>query len=167
LTQSYFHCCPTEPDPQALLDPERQFTEPWGGDDHGPCDKCDGAGMTTYECRSCVQDGASANCPSCQGRVRYRETCPACLGSGQISHTRRHGIAVFPTRGGLYRYLAERDTDPGAKVVVELEGRLSEERDLDADTGALLVHPLRIVAIQPLDAELLSSLSQTADRQGA
>ncbi len=49
-----------------------------------------------------------------------------------------------------------RDTEPEGKVVVELEGRLSDERDLDADAGALLVHPERIVAIEPLDAELLA-----------
>jgi hypothetical protein len=155
----YFHCCPAEPDPLQLLDPERQFTEPWGGHDHGPCDKCDGDGLALYECRSCLQEGASAGCPSCQGRVRYQETCPACLGSGQITHTCRQGIAVFPARGGLYKYLAERDADSAGKVVVELEGRLSDERDLDADAGALLVHPERIVAIQPLDAELLARLS--------
>lgn len=109
--------------------------------------------------RSCLEEGSSADCPSCQGRIRYRETCPACLGSGQVSHTRRKGIAVFPTRAGLYRYLAERDAKPEGKVVVELEGRLSEERDLDADAGALLVHPERIVTIRPLDAELLARLA--------
>jgi hypothetical protein len=74
---------------------------------------------------------------------------------------RGRGIAVFPTRGGLYRHLAERDAEPEGKVVVELEGKLSEERDLDADAGALLVHPERIVEIRPLDAELLARLSFT------
>ncbi|HEV7770721.1 MAG TPA: hypothetical protein VGO66_08710 [Solirubrobacterales bacterium] len=53
----------------------------------------------------------------------------------------------LPHPGGLYRYLAERDADPEGKVVVELEGTLSEERDLDADAGALLVHPQRILTI--------------------
>jgi hypothetical protein len=158
LRQRYFHCCPAEPDPRRLLDREQQFTEPWGDRGHGPCDKCCGEGLALYECRSCLEEGSSADCPSCQGRVRYRETCPACLGSGEITHTRRQGIAVFPTLGGLYRYLAERGADPDGKVVVELEGRLSEERDLDADAGALLVHPERIVAIRPLDVEVLASL---------
>jgi hypothetical protein len=41
------------------------------------------------------------------------------------------------------------------KVVVELEGTISDERDLDADAGALLVCPERIVAVFPLDARLL------------
>lgn len=44
--------------------------------------------------------------------------CPACLGSGHIDRTRRAGLAVFPKREGLYRYLAERDAEVEGKVVV-------------------------------------------------
>ena len=72
--------------------------------------------------------------------------CDKCAGDGSVR---------FPSRGGLYRYLAERDADVGDRVLVELEGELSEDVDLDADAGALLVHPTRIVAVQPLDAALL------------
>jgi hypothetical protein len=43
-------------------------------------------------------------------------------------------------------------------VVVELAGRLSEERDLDADAGALLVLPERVVAVEPLDAERVTAI---------
>ena len=43
-------------------------------------------------------------------------------------------------------------------MVVELRGRLSEERDLDADTGALLLLPERVVATQPLDPQLVEAL---------
>lgn len=103
-------------------------------------------------------------CPACEGRVRFEATCPACSGDGEITHTRRHGIAVFPAREGLYRYLAEKDAAVDGKVVVELEGTLSEERDLDADAGALLVCPERIVEISPLDARLMEEI---ADRLGA
>jgi hypothetical protein len=156
--RSFFHCCSSDGDPERLLDPTGQFTEPWGGPEHGPCDKCGGAGTTTYECRSCLETGALPDCPSCQGRVRFEETCPACLGSGHISHTRRNGVAVFPTREGLYRYLAERDAELEGKVVVELKGRIGEERDLDADAGALLLHPERIVAAQPLDLEIVTAI---------
>lgn len=156
--RTYFHCCEAGADPERLLDPERQFTEPWGADDHGPCDKCGGAGTALYECRSCLEAGATADCPACQGRVRFRETCPACLGDGRIDHTRRPGIAVFPTREGLYRYLAEKGAATGGRAIVELRGRLSDERDLDADAGALLLLPERIVATQPLDPELVEGL---------
>jgi hypothetical protein len=154
----FFHCCSAEPDPERLLDPDSQLTEPWGCSDHGRCDKCGGAGTTLYECRSCIEAGAASECPACQGRVRYRETCPVCLGDGLIEHTRRRGVAVFPTREGLYRYLAERGARVEGKVVVELEGRLSDERDLDADAGALLVHPERLVEVLPLDTELIAEI---------
>jgi hypothetical protein len=154
----FFHCHSASEDPGLLLDPDHQVTEPWGSHDHGPCDKCGQAGVTLYECRSCLQTGARPDCPSCQGRVRFRETCPTCLGTGEINHTRRKGIAVFPARQGLYRYLAERNAELEGKIVVELEGRLSDERDLDADAGALLVHPERIVTMQPLDPELVAEI---------
>jgi hypothetical protein len=155
---AYFHSCEADAELGALLDPARQFTEPWGGHDHGPCDKCGGRGVALYECRSCLETGALPDCPACQGRVRFEETCPACEGTGEITHTRRRGIAVFPTREGLYRYLAERGGEGEGRVVVELRGRLSDERDLDADSGALLLLPERIVAVQPLDGELIEAL---------
>ncbi len=154
----FFHCCPADSDLRSLLDPDNQLTEPWGGHDHGPCDKCAGAGSVLYECRSCLETGARPGCPACEGRVRFEAVCPACLGDGVIDHTRRHGVAVFPTREGLYRYLAERDARVEGKVVVELEGRIADERDLDADAGALLVHPEEIVEVQPLDPELIEAV---------
>jgi len=155
---TYFHCCPAGAEPEQLLDPTRQFTEPWGAADHGRCDKCGTSGGTLYECRSCLEAGPRSDCPACQGRVRFRETCPACLGDGQIDHTRRAGIAVFPTREGLYRYLAEKNARVEGRTVVELEGRFSEERDLDADAGALLLFPERIVGASPLDAEAIAAI---------
>jgi hypothetical protein len=154
---AFFHSCSAEADPQQLLDPD-QLTEPWGTPEHGPCDKCGCSGTTLYECRSCLEAGSRPECPACQGRVRFRETCPACLGSGKITRTRRRGVAVFPSRAGLYRYLAERGSSHEGKKIVELEGRLADERDLDADTGALLVHPERIVEVQPLDTDLIAQI---------
>jgi len=154
--RTFFHCCSADSDPHELLDPARQFTDPWGAREHGPCDKCEGSGTTLYECRSCLEVGAIAGCPVCEGRVRFEATCPVCGGDGKITHTRRHGIAVFPAREGLYRYLAEKGAAVEGKVVVELEGTISDERDLDADAGALLVCPERIVAVFPLEAHLLN-----------
>jgi hypothetical protein len=157
--RTFFHSCEVDADPQRLLDPAAQVTEPWGGHDHGPCDKCGGEGTALYECGSCMEAGADSGCPACQGRVRFRETCPACLGDGRIDHTVRHGIAAFPTREGLYRYLAGKpEAQIEGKVMVELEGPLSEERDLDADAGALLVCPERIVSITPLDPTVVEAI---------
>lgn len=92
--------------------------------------------------------------------MRFRETCPACLGDGHIDHTRRAGLAVFPAREGLYCYLAEKNADVSGKIVVELEGRLSDERDIDADAGALLVLPERIASVAPLDVDLIKAIRE-------
>jgi hypothetical protein len=94
--------------------------------------------------------------------VRFEDVCPACEGDGTITRTRRDGIAVFPSLPGLYRYLAERDADLVDKCVVEMEGRLSGDRDLDADCGALLIHPTRLVSVRPFDEGLFESVRARA-----
>lgn len=156
--RTFFHSCDAGADPGTLLDPERQFSTPWGAPDHGDCDKCKGAGRVRYECRSCLEGGTDEDCPSCEGRICFEGVCPACEGSGAIDRTRRRGIAVFPSLAGLYRYLAEHDADIAGKVVVELEGNISDDLDLDADEGALLVHPTAIVGIRPFDEELIDAI---------
>ena len=147
---SFFHCCPTSADPQQLLEPG-QVTTPSGSPDHGPCDKCEEAGRVRHECRSCLADGPSVGCPACGGRVRFEDTCPTCEGSGEITRTSRRGVAVFPTLGGLTMYLREKGVELDDRVIVELEGPLSDDRDLDADAGALLIHPTRIVDVHAAD----------------
>jgi len=166
--RTFFHCHPAGEDPGALLDPAQQVTEPWGEPDHGPCDKCEGQGSAAYECFSCLEAGSDPDCPACQGRVRFEQTCPTCQGSGEIHRTRRHGIAVFPSREGLYRYLAwKSDAEVESQVVVELAGELSEDRDLDADHGALLILPEELVSVEPLDAAVVSSIrDRTGEEEG-
>jgi hypothetical protein len=66
-----------------------------------------------------------------------------------ISRVRRAGISSFPTAEGLYRYLREQGADLSGDVFVEIEGTLSSDRDLDADEGAILVFPKRIVRKLP------------------
>jgi hypothetical protein len=159
--RTFFHCHPEEEDPGVLLDPDQQVTKPWGEPEHGPCDKCGGEGATAYECFSCMEAGADSDCPVCQGRVRFEQTCPTCQGSGEIHHTERRGVAVFPRREGLYRYLAwKNDADVEGKVVVELAGELSEDCDLDADHGALLVFPRQLVSVEPLDTGVVEAISE-------
>lgn len=47
--------------------------------------------------------------------------------------------------------------------MVELEARLSDDLDLDADAGALLAHPERIVAVEPLDAARVESIARRVE----
>jgi hypothetical protein len=48
-------------------------------------------------------------------------------------------------------------------VVVELAGELSDDADLDADHGALLIFPRELVSVEPLDAEVVRAIR---DRTG-
>jgi hypothetical protein len=149
---TYFRCWPRDEDPAVLLEPSEQYSTPWGEPERGPCDKCGGSGETLYRCRSCLVAGSLSDCPACSGRIGYPDRCPTCEGTGDITRTRRRGVSVFPTVDGLYYYLAERDAHFHDKVVLELEGELSDDWDLDADAGALLIHPRRIVAARDPDA---------------
>ncbi len=63
---------------------------------------------------------------------------------------------MFPDEDGLYRYMVERGADFEGCVVVELEGHESEDEDFDADEGALLVIPTRIVDCRPVDGDRLA-----------
>jgi hypothetical protein len=150
LVQRYFRRLSADEDPERLLQAENQWSEPWGAADHGPCEKCRGEGNVLYRCLSCLEGSADPGCPACAGRVEFHDVCPSCDGSGTVARTRRPGLSVFPTIEGLYRYLAEQDGEL-PDYVAELEGELSGDRDLDADAGALLVRPTKVVAVHPFD----------------
>jgi hypothetical protein len=147
---SYFRRHDADEDPGKLLLPENQWSTPWGSHDHGHCDKCDRKeGMVEYRCLSCIERGADPACPACGGRVTFSDVCPSCEGSGEITNTRRRGVSAFPTIEGLRRYLADKGVDVSGEVIVEFDGELAGGRDLDADLGALLVIPQRILAAHP------------------
>lgn len=131
---TYFRLHPEDHDPQELLEPENQVSKPWGGADHGPCDKCHAS-----------------------GRLRGAE-CPTCKGSGEITDSMRRGVSVFPDPDGLYRYMLRRDSDMAGSVLVELEGRPSDDIDFDADEGALLVYPNHIVRTMDIDRDAVECL---------
>ena len=155
----YFRRWSADDDPAQLLEPENQWSTPWGGAEHGPCEKCGGDGTAHYRCCSCLERGAKPDCPACGGRVEFDDVCPSCEGDGTIDRTRRRGVGVFPSAEGLYRYLAEREA--GADdCVLELEGELTGDRDLDADAGAVLVRPTRIVAVHRFDRERLRAIDR-------
>lgn len=147
----YFRRWPLDRDPAELLEPSNAYSTPWGEPDHGPCDKCEGSGRARYGCRSCLERGADRDCPACRGAVEFVATCPACEGDGTIDRTTRNGVSVFPSIEGLRRYLAERDAEANGCGVVELDGELTGDVDLDADAGALLIQPTRVVGMCPLE----------------
>lgn len=151
--ESYFRVEPGDRDPERLLDPDEQESRPWSGTVRSRCDKCGGEGETEFECESCkASGGADPSCPSCHGELRYRDECPACEGTGEIDDSSRDGISVFPDEDGLYRYMVKRDADLDERCqLVELEGEPSGDEDFDADEGAVLIHPSRIVSVRPLD----------------
>ena len=132
---TYFRLHPEDEEPEACLKPEEQVSEPWGGADLGPCDKCNAT-----------------------GRLESYGECPACKGTGEITETERRGVSVFPASDTLYSYMLRRDNDMQDSVLVELEGRESDEPDWDADEGALLVFPTRIVNVVDVDRRRVDDL---------
>jgi hypothetical protein len=141
-----FHRCSSIENPAQLLIPENQISTPWGDAGRGPCEKCSGEDRVEHRCLSCLELNApDPGCPACQGRVEWEDICPSCEGTGIVSRVKRAGVSSFPTAAGLLRYLRERDADLSGDVFLELEGELSLDRDLDADDGAILVFPGRII----------------------
>src|SRR4051794_17728898 len=94
-SKRYFRRWSSTEDPEQLLEPDNQRSTPWGAPDHGPCDKCGGAGATRFRCLSCLEDGRDPACPACGGRVEFVDVCPACEGDGIIDRTERDGVSVF------------------------------------------------------------------------
>lgn len=158
---TYYRVDPREEDPGRLLDPENQQSDPWSGTVKGKCDKCRGSGETEHECESCKANGADSSCEHCGGAVKYTDECPVCHGSGEIDDSTRDGVSVFPDVDGLYRYMLKRDADLGDDCrLVKLEGEQSDDRDFDADEGAVLVNPTRIVDVGELDWDRIERLKR-------
>lgn len=56
--------------------------------------------------------------------------------------------------------LAERQTGSDGCVLLELEGELTGDRNLDADAGALLIRPTRVVDVGPFDTRRVEELEE-------
>jgi hypothetical protein len=156
---------PSSEEPSRLLTDEGQWTEPWGGSGNGePCDKCEGAGETQYECWSCLLAGVRDSCPVCAGQVEWRDRCPVCRGTGEVDGEPRRGVSVFPELEGLYHYMIVKEADLDDCVVVELEASTAEEADFDADQGAMLVIPTEIKGCKPVDVDLAERIEAEVRR---
>jgi hypothetical protein len=143
--KSYFRLHPEDEDPDDLLDPEKQVSEPWGSSEDGsPCDKCHAS-----------------------GRLKKFGECPTCKGTGKVTDTRRRGVSVFSEPDTLFRYMLRRDADMSTSQLVELEGELSHDVDFDADEGALLVFPKRIVKVIDIDWDHIDELRRQVAEEAA
>jgi hypothetical protein len=92
--------------------------------------------------------------------------CPTCEGDGRITRTARRGVSAFPTIEGLYRYLVENDADLSGDVIVEIEGVLADDCDLDADQGAVLVLPRAVGEVRDIDPEIIASVARRISESG-
>ena len=75
-----------------------------------------------------------------------------------ITDAQRNGVSVFPDEDGLYRYMLKREADLDGSKLVELEGEPSADEDFDADEGAVLVKPSRIVDVREPDLDRVEAL---------
>jgi hypothetical protein len=154
-----------EDDPETLLREEGQRTEPWGGSEHGsPCDKCAQRGSTDYVCWSCLLTSPSPDCTACGGKVRWRDVCPVCRGSGVVDGEPRQGVSTFPRLEGLYHYMLANGADVEDCVIVELEARRAEDLDFDADEGAVLVIPTAVQECLGVDRALVGRVRERAQQ---
>lgn len=67
-------------------------------------------------------------------------------------------MSVFPDEEGLYRYMLRRRAKFGGALLVELEGELTNDQDFDADEGALLIKPTRVVDVREPDWDRIEEL---------
>jgi hypothetical protein len=95
--------------------------------------------------------------------VSWEDDCPVCRGSGKVDGKPRHGVSVFPTLEGLYRYMLANDADLEECVIVELDAGPAEDVDFDADQGAMLVIPTEILECEGVDDELAEAVRSRSE----
>lgn len=105
----------------------------------------------TWESR--VWDGWRGRpCGTCHGQCLDRDDvlCEDCRGAGEVEDV-RHGVSAALTVTALYDYFAGRDAELAGCSLVTFDGDFAADDDLDADDGAVLTYPRRIIAVVPLD----------------
>lgn len=131
--------------PADLLLAEHQTSSVWVGAAERRCPGCGGAGVLLTEVDPDDDDDTGV------------ETCDDCDGEGRITIETQDGVSVCRSLRGLIGYLSQRSFYVAPSVLlVALEGEeVDDDQDVDADAGAVLVRPTRIVRVEPLPQEIL------------
>jgi hypothetical protein len=133
-------------DPLALLDPESWVSRIWTGYAERECSTCRTTGRVRCSCAD-VDECESSGCDGSQ-------SCDDCRGAGYVEDTeRRGGVSCCRTYEELMTYFGRRDAALEDTVLVVLEGAESDIEDFDAEEGAVLVRPARIVKVRDFDPQ--------------
>ena len=92
--------------------------------------------------------------------MRWEDECPVCRGTGQVDGERRHGVSVFPTIEGLYRYMLASDAEVDDCLILEIDVDPAGDVDFDADQGPMLVIPQKILSCAAVDHELARRMQE-------
>ncbi|MGL5911771.1 MAG: hypothetical protein ACRCZP_17345 [Phycicoccus sp.] len=154
-TETYYRIQPAARPVADLLDADLQVSRAWEALD--------------VECGSCQGHGTVLGARDEETGDYAEDTCDACDGSGRVEDVRQ-GISVCRSVDDLCDYFAERvdhhDDYVSTLVMVELEGRLSEDDDHDHGTAGrpLLILPSAVVAVTPVPAELAEAMRWDQDQ---
>lgn len=78
--------------------------------------------------------------------------CLGCHAQGYVEDV-RYGVSACKREDDLYEYMTSHHAYMVGAVIVEIEGELSDDEDHDADDGAVLILPTRIVSTRPVPQE--------------
>ena len=147
-------------DPERLLDADEQVSTVWVGVVYRGCQHCDGTGTHLVDC--CDDE----DCPCCGGIGTRLDDCGECDGRGEHAIGSQQGVSVCRSRESLIGYLAGRSPSLAGVHLVEMEGEECDEEDIDADEGAVLIRPTRIVRISTLTYNEAAEIIRTARMRG-
>jgi hypothetical protein len=127
-----------------ILDESTWTSRVWVGHRDRQCVACGGSGNITERAWDDEDEDNEVDCEACDGKGIVEDV--------------RHGVSVCRTVADLAAYFDGRAPCFDGDVLVELDGRISDDDDHDAEASGspLLLIPGYIVSIQPVPAALLA-----------
>jgi hypothetical protein len=130
---TFYRIHPADEAPESILGESRWESRVWVGEAYKRCTACNGEGIHWVSADDFSDDMTT-------------EPCAACDGEGQVEDVRR-GVSCCRSIDDLRSYFADRGADLTGDQLITLDGELSDDDDYDADDGAVLVLPSRIVSV--------------------